>query len=192
MSAATTTPERSGVGTNSKLLRKLAAGTSVAAVLAVTTIAVWPASETEKARDDGQRVGAAVAQLQSAGTTDEVDDALAELHDAAASTADHAGDAVANQVDDQVYALDRAVDGFVGTHTADDSFSADVYQSELKHRRRRPDQPGRRLPHHRPRGPAGVLGRLPGRTQQLATTNERPRRRACHPTRIPTNAAGRR
>ena len=52
--------------------------------------------------------------------------------DAAASdTADHAGDAVANQVNDQADALDRAADGFVGSLTADDEFEHDLYQAEL-------------------------------------------------------------
>jgi hypothetical protein len=109
----------------------VAGGGTLAAVLAAATVALWPASETDKARDDGQRVGAAVAQLQSASTGEEVDAALVELRDAAVDTRDHAGDAVAGQVDDQVDALDRAVDGFVGERTTDDSFDADLYHAEL-------------------------------------------------------------
>jgi hypothetical protein len=50
---------------------------------------------------------------------------------AIADTRDHAGDAVANQVDDQADALSRAADGFVGVHTSDDAFSVDLYQAEL-------------------------------------------------------------
>jgi hypothetical protein len=100
-------------------------------VLAAGTLALWPASETDKARDDGRQVGAAVAQLQSATSGEEVDAALVELRDAAADTRDHAGDAVSSQVDDQVGALDRAVDGFTGERTTGDSFEADLYQAEL-------------------------------------------------------------
>jgi hypothetical protein len=100
-------------------------------VLAACTIAVWPASETEKAYDDGKAFGAAVAQLQSADTYEEVDDALVELNLAAQDTADHAGSAVYDQVERQAGALDRAADGFAGSHTADDSFEADLYQAEL-------------------------------------------------------------
>jgi hypothetical protein len=114
-----------------KLLGYVAGGGTLAAVLAAGTLALWPASETDKARDDGQRVGAAVAQLQSATSGEEVDAALVELRDAAADTRDHAGDAVSTQVDDQVDALDRAVDGFAGERTTDDSFEADLYHAEL-------------------------------------------------------------
>ena len=114
-----------------KLLGYVAGTGTLAAVLAAATIALWPASETDKARDDGARVGAAVSRLQSATTADEVDAALVDLHDAASDTRDHAGDAVAGQVGDQVDALDRAVDGFVGERTADDSFEADLYHAQL-------------------------------------------------------------
>jgi hypothetical protein len=131
MSAATTTPERYGVGTNSSLLRKIAGGTSIAALLAAGAIAFWPASEAEKAYDDGERFGTAVAQLQAADTSEEVDAALTEMDAAVADTRDHAGDAVADQVNDQADALSRAADGFVGTHTSDDAFSVDLYQAEL-------------------------------------------------------------
>ena len=127
----TTAPATAGAGSSRSLLAKLAAGTGIAAVLAAGTIALWPASETEKAYDDGQAFGAAVAQLQSADTYEEVDDALVELNVAAQDTAEHAGSAVTDQVNDQADALSRAADGFVGSHTADDSFEADLYQAEL-------------------------------------------------------------
>jgi hypothetical protein len=132
MSTATTTaPAQAGAGSRRSLLAKIGAGTGIAAILAATAIAVWPASETEKAYDDGQAFGAAVAQLQTADTYEEVDDALVELNAAAQDTAEHAGSAVSDQVDDQADALSRAADGFVGSHTADDSFEADLYQAEL-------------------------------------------------------------
>jgi hypothetical protein len=116
----------------SSLLRMIAGGTGLAAVLAAGTIALWPASETDKAYDDGQAFGAAVAQLQSADTSAEVDDALAELRVAATDTREHAGDAVAYQVDKQYDALYRAADGVVGSVTAEDDWDYDVYQWELE------------------------------------------------------------
>ena len=80
MSATTTpAPASAGAGSSTSLLAKLIGGTSLVAGLAAVAIAVWPASEAEKAYDDGERFGAAVAQLQSADTTAEVDDALVEL-----------------------------------------------------------------------------------------------------------------
>jgi hypothetical protein len=109
----------------------LVGGAVVAALVAALVVAVWPASEADKARDDGERLGTAVHALYYADTTDEVDSALADVRDAAADTRDHAGDAVAAQVSDQADALERAADGFVGSRTADDSFSQDLYQSEL-------------------------------------------------------------
>ena len=132
MSAATTTPAPASAGAGSRsLLRKIAAGTSITALLAAGAIALWPASETDKAHDDGQKFGEAVAQLQSATSTAEVDAALADMDAAVADTRDHAGDAVADQVADQQDALARAADGFAGTHTSEDAFSVDLYQSEL-------------------------------------------------------------
>jgi hypothetical protein len=113
------------------LPRWIAGGTLTAALLTTLTIAVWPASEADKARSDGEAFGASVAQLESATTTAEVDDALIAMQDAVSDTRAHAGDAVAEQADDQAYALDRAVDGFVGSHTSDDSFEVDLYQAEL-------------------------------------------------------------
>jgi hypothetical protein len=112
-------------------VRRLAGGATAVAVSVGIAVAVWPASEADKARADGEQFGAAVYQLQTAQTSEEVDAALTDLHDAAADTRDHAGDAVADQVNKQEDALSRAADGFVGVHSADDSFSVDVYQAEL-------------------------------------------------------------
>jgi hypothetical protein len=109
----------------------IAGAAAATAAIVVLVIAVWPASETEKARDDGERVGAAVAQVQSAGTTDEVDDALAELQDALHDTRAHGYDAVTTQVDDQGDALYRAADGYVGSLSSDDDFEQAVYNDEL-------------------------------------------------------------
>jgi hypothetical protein len=101
------------------------------AILAAATIAMWP-TEADKARADGARLGAAVADLYDADSTEEVDEALDEVHDAAADTREHAGDAISDQVADQADALVRAADGFVGTYTSDDAFETDLYQAELK------------------------------------------------------------
>jgi hypothetical protein len=113
-------------------IRKALGGTAVASICAVLAIAAWPASETDKARDDGEAFGAAVAQLQSADSTEEVDDALVELDAAVTDTREHAGDAVADQADRQADALSRAADGFVGMHEAGDDFEADLYEYELE------------------------------------------------------------
>jgi hypothetical protein len=112
-------------------MRKIAAGTSLATILAIGAVALWPASETDKAYDDGQAVGAAVVELQNASTSTEVDDALADLQVAAADTRDHAGDAVADQVDKQYDALYRAADGAVGSVTTDSDWDYEAYQWEL-------------------------------------------------------------
>jgi hypothetical protein len=109
----------------------LAGGGAAAVALTALAIAVWPASEADKARDDGERVGAAVAQVQSATTTEEVDDALVELQDAVHDTRAHGYDAVDSQVSDQADALYRAADGYVGTVSSDDDFEEAVYDAEL-------------------------------------------------------------
>ena len=113
------------------LLRWIGGGAVLAALLTALTIALWPASEADKARADGEKVGQAVAQLQEATSADEVDDALVDLDTAVSDTAEHAGDNVSDQVSDQADALDRAVDGFVGEHGTDDGFEQDLYEAEL-------------------------------------------------------------
>jgi hypothetical protein len=106
-------------------------GAAIIATVVVVAIAVWPASEADKAREDGQHVGEAVTALAAAQTTDEVSSALTDLRTAVSDTRDHAVDNVVGQVDDQADALYRAADGFVGSHTTDSSFEADLYQAEL-------------------------------------------------------------
>jgi hypothetical protein len=113
------------------LLGWIAGSAVVLAALVALTIALWPASEAEKARVDGEDLGRAVAQLYDAQSTADVDAALVEIRDAGAAASDHAGDAVAQQVANQEDALGRVVDGFVGANTTDDAFSADLYQAEL-------------------------------------------------------------
>jgi ABC-type sugar transport system substrate-binding protein len=127
----TTTPAPARTSKVASPLRWIASGGATAAVLAALAIAVWPASEADRARDDGERFGAAVAQLQAADTPEEVDAALTELGDAAIDTRDHGYDAVSSQVSDQAHALNRAADGYVGSITTDDAFEADLYEAEL-------------------------------------------------------------
>jgi hypothetical protein len=115
----------------SDLLRWIGGGAVLAALLTALTIALWPNSEADKARADGEQVGQAVAQLQDATSAAEVDDALVELDTAVGDTAEHAGDNVSDQVSDQADALDRAVDGFVGEHSTGDGFEQDLYEAEL-------------------------------------------------------------
>lgn len=126
-----TTTTRPTSAKRNKILRWAGGSGAAASVLAVVAIAAWPASEADKARDDGEHLGAAVAQLYNAQSQEEVDAALTEVQSAASDTRDHAGDQVAERVGDAQDALSRAADGFVGTHTATDSFSVDVYQAEL-------------------------------------------------------------
>ena len=100
-------------------------------VVAAATVALWPASEADKARDDGEQVGQAVNHLYYADSTDEVNDALAELEDAVTDSREHGGDALYEQVSDQADDLSLAADGFVGAVTADNEFDAELYEAEL-------------------------------------------------------------
>ena len=115
----------------SALLRWLCGGLLTAAVLAALTVALWPASEADKARADGEAFGQAVNQLYYADSEAEVDAALAEVDQAVTDTREHAGDEVASQAADQQDALARAADGYVGAVTSDDAFESDLYEAEL-------------------------------------------------------------
>jgi hypothetical protein len=110
----------------------LTGGLTFAALLTALAIAVWPTSNTDRARNDGEALGTAVASLNSATTQEEIDAALVDIRDAATDTRDHAGHAVADQVDEQADALDRAADGAYGMATAGDEFSQDIYEWELE------------------------------------------------------------
>ena len=111
---------------------RIAGGVLAAVVLCVAALALWPASEADRARDDGEQVGAAVSQLQSAGSKSEADAALAELDAAVGETREHAGDEVADHVSAQAEALDHAVNGFVGYYTTDSDWDAALYEAELE------------------------------------------------------------
>jgi hypothetical protein len=125
------TPAPAATTRSTAVLRWVAGGTGLATVLAVGAIALWPASETDKARDDGEAVGAAVNHVYYADSAAEADAALAELDAAVADTRAHGSDAVADQVDDQTDALSRAADGFAGSVTTDDEWDYELYQAEL-------------------------------------------------------------
>jgi hypothetical protein len=129
----TTAPAAPAAGATRRtsLLRWVAGGTTVAAILAAGAIAVWPASEAEKARADGEQLGQAVSALYVAETTTEVNAALDDVQTAAIDARDHAGDAVAEQVAETEDALSRAADGFVGVHSTSDDWDAELYQYEL-------------------------------------------------------------
>ena len=127
----TETPTRALRAPRRRLLCWAGGGAGVVAALVAGTIALWPASTVEQARDDGVYFGEAVNLLYSAQGADEVDEALATVQDAAMNARDHVSDDVANHIADQQDALARAADGFVGTHTADDAWSVDLYQAEL-------------------------------------------------------------
>jgi hypothetical protein len=111
---------------------RIAGAVLAAVILCVAALALWPASAADKARDDGEQVGQAVTQLQSADSRSEADAALAELDAAVTETRDHAGDEVADQLSDQAEALDHAVNGFVGYHTTDSDWDAALYEAELE------------------------------------------------------------
>ena len=130
MSVSHTTPAPRTASASS-LLRWLCGGLLTAAVLAALTVALWPPSEADKARADGEAFGQAVNQLYYADTEAEVDAALTEVDQAVSDTREHAGDEVAEQVTEQNDALSRAADGYVGAVTSDDGFESDVYEAEL-------------------------------------------------------------
>ena len=52
---------------------KLGLGALCALLAAILTIALWPASEADKARGDGEQLGTAVSSLYAADSTDGVD-----------------------------------------------------------------------------------------------------------------------
>jgi hypothetical protein len=132
MSAIDTTTPGPALGeSRRRLLYWAGGGAGVVAVLVAGAIALWPASTVDKAHDDGVYFGESVALLYNATSSDEADQALANMHDAALDTRQDVGDDVANHIADQQDALVRAADGFAGTYTADDAWSVDLYQAEL-------------------------------------------------------------
>jgi len=113
------------------LATKLGLGTLCALAVAILTLAVWPASEADKAREDGEQLAAAVSALYEADSSEQVDEALSDLEAAAADTRAHAGEQYAERVDDAQDALTRAADGFAGAVTADSDWDQELYEAEL-------------------------------------------------------------
>jgi hypothetical protein len=109
----------------------LFAGVFALAAVALAALALWPASEAAKARDDGEQLGQAVNQLYYSESTAEVEDALVEVDEAVTDSLDHGSDALGAQVSDQEDALARAADGFVGALTTESDFDSELYQVEL-------------------------------------------------------------
>jgi hypothetical protein len=116
---------------NHKVLTWIGGGALLAALIVAVAIAVWPASETDKARQDGEAFGAAVGALYDADNQAEVDAALADIDSAIADTRVHAGDAVADQAAAQDDALSRAAEGFTGYVSADNDWDQALYEAEL-------------------------------------------------------------
>ena len=114
----------------SRTTTRIGLATLLALLAAVCTIALWPASEADKARADGEQMGQAVSALYEAGDAGEVDAALADLEVAVADTRNHAGERFNEQLSDTQDALSRAADGFAGAHTTD-GWDADLYRAEL-------------------------------------------------------------
>ena len=131
MTATTHTSPSEKPSTGASILAWIGGGLALAATIALIAIAVWPQSEADKAYDDGVQVGNAVADVYYADSQAEAEDALADLDAAVADSADHASDYVGDQAADQQDALNRAVDGYVGSITADDDFEQSLYQDEL-------------------------------------------------------------
>ena len=131
MSAVPTTDAPAPRLDRASLIRWIGGGALPAAILTAVVIAVWPASAAEKAHADGEQVGQAIGSLYYADSQEEVDAALADLDQAVADTREHAGDELADHVATQQDALDRAANGFVGSHTSEDAFEVDLYQAEL-------------------------------------------------------------
>jgi hypothetical protein len=127
MSAITMTPARS----RSSVFRWVAGALGLATLITVVTIAVWPASAADKAREDGKHLGQAVGSLYEAQSQADVEAAFDDMRSALDDTRAHASDELSNQVDKQADALNRAADGFVGAHSSDNSWDQDLYQSEL-------------------------------------------------------------
>jgi hypothetical protein len=110
---------------------RIAGGVVTAALLVALAVAVWPASEADRARADGEQLGQAVSDLRDAGSEAEVEAALADIDAAVSDAREHTGEEVSEQVAEQQDALARAADGFVGATTTDDAFEPDLYEAEL-------------------------------------------------------------
>jgi hypothetical protein len=118
----------------SSVLRWIAGALGLAAIVTAVAIAVWPSdSAADKARDDGKDLGQAVGKLYYAQNTADVNAATADINSALSDTRDHASDELNKHVDKQADALNRAADGYAGSHTSDNEWDRYVYRSELNY-----------------------------------------------------------
>jgi hypothetical protein len=132
MSAVPTTADATPVRDDGSILKLIGAALALCAVVAVAAVLLWPDSAADKARDDGQAVGAAVQQLSTAESQADIDAALADLDSAITDTRAHAGDAVADQMSAQADALASAADGAYGAATTDDAWDQELYEAEFQ------------------------------------------------------------
>jgi hypothetical protein len=114
-------------------ITKTIAGGLIVAAIAALAIILWPDSEADKARADGEQLGAAVSSLTTADSEAEAEAALADIRTAVEDSRAHLGEFVGDQVDEQANSLDQAVDGYVGAVTADDEWDQELYELELEY-----------------------------------------------------------
>ncbi len=117
--------------TITKKLGGFALGGLILAAVAILAIVLWPDSEADKARADGEQLGAAVSSLTTASSEAEAEAALADIRTAIEDSRAHLDEYVGGQIDEQAHALDQAVNGYVGAVTADDEWDQDLYEIEL-------------------------------------------------------------
>ncbi len=132
MSAVPTTADAGSVCDDGSILKWMGAALALCAVIAVAAVLLWADSAADKARDDGQAVGAAVQQLSTAESQADIDAALAGLDSAITDTRAHAGNAVADQMSAQADALAGAADGAYGAATTDDAWDQELYEAEFQ------------------------------------------------------------
>ncbi len=116
----------------STITKTIAGGLALAAI-AVLAIVLWPDSEADKARADGEQLGAAVSSLTTATSEAEAEAALADIRTAIEDSRTHLGEYVTDQIDEQANSLDQAVNGYVGAVTAEDEWDQDLYEVELEY-----------------------------------------------------------
>ena len=124
-------PRPAPTSRRSRLLQWVGVGTLAAVFATSLTIAVWPASEADKARDrrradrPGRQRALRRPERRARSTR-----RWPTSRSPSPTPRNHAGDRVDEQLSDTEDALSRAADGFAGAHTTD-GWDADLYQAEL-------------------------------------------------------------